>query len=162
MTVSKTQLEEIERLTKEAVKLVFQTMLSMDVSPMQSSPQPSNEVEIISSVSFIGEVTGSIYLCSNVNFARFVAGRMLGLADEEIDSDGMVHDVMGELSNMVVGHVKSRLCDQGNDCTLTIPSIVRGQRLSVERPTDISARMIGFIYKGTPFAVEILVKEKEL
>lgn len=162
MTLSRTHLEEIERLTKDAVKLVFHTMLSMEVAPTQTSPQPSGDVEIISSVSFIGEVTGSIYLCSNVTLARFVARRMLGLADEEIDSDGMVNDVMGELSNMVVGHVKSRLCDQGHECTLTIPSIVRGQRLSVERPSDISARVIGFTYKGAQFAVEILVKEKEL
>jgi CheY-specific phosphatase CheX len=162
MTISAPQLEQIEKFTKDAVKLVFQTMLSMEVATHSPIPESSGEVEIISSVGFIGEVTGSIYLCTNVNLARFATCRMLGLAEHEIDSDTMVNDVLGELGNMIVGHVKSRLCDQGNDCTLTIPSIVRGRRLSVERPTNVAARMLAFTYQGSHFVVEILVKEKDL
>ena len=51
---------------------------------------------------------------------------------------------MGELSNMVVGYVKSRLCDSGLPCTLTIPSVVRGQQLSVEGSAQVTRRAIGF------------------
>src|ERR1051326_2370767 len=92
-------LEEIERLTSDAVRNVFQTMLSMEVAPRSPVSELSNDVEIISSVGFIGEITGSIYLCSNTRLARFVTSRMLGLEDHEIDSDSMINDAFGELGN---------------------------------------------------------------
>ena len=57
---------------------------------------------------------------------------MLGISESEVDAGEMVTDAIGELSNMVAGYVKSRLCDSGLPCTLTIPSVVRGQELSVE------------------------------
>ena len=48
---------------------------------------------------------------------------------------------MGELTNMTVGSFKNGLCDAGFPCMLTIPSIIRGQGLSVA-PVNSAVRHI--------------------
>ena len=77
----------------------------------------------------------------------------------EIDGEEMVNDSMGELGNIVVGHIKSRLCDRGMPCVLTIPSIVRGSQFTIE-PTASATRMVlGFKCDDKEqVAIEVLIK----
>src|SRR5258708_4493332 len=121
------RLAYVEKLTHQAVREVFQSMLSMELVDEPPSPLAAEPAgQIIGSVGFIGQATGVIYLYAGASFAKVITGRMLGIAAHAIDSDDMVNDAIGELSNMVAGFVKSRLCDNGWPCTLTIPSIFRG------------------------------------
>ena len=156
------QIEQIQSLTEKAVRNVFQSMISMEISTEPPAPMPPTPtVQIISSVGFIGEATGVIYLYVDEGFASMIASRMLGITVQEIEGDEMVNDAMGELSNMVVGYVKSHLMDGGLACTLTIPSIVRGQQMSVEGSSQISKRVIGFGAEGRHLHAEILLKEPQ-
>lgn len=154
------QLDKIEELTRQAVKEVFDGMLSMKVSDGPPTPLPNDAAgQIIGSVGFIGKATGVIHIYAGLGFATVITSRMLGLAESEIDSSEMVNDAIGELSNMIVGQVKSRLCDAGWPCTLTIPSIVRGQHLSVEGSSQILRKIIGFHNCTHHFLAELLLKE---
>jgi len=45
---------------------------------------------------------------------------MRGLADHEIEGNEMIDDLIGGLSNMVVGHIKSQLSDRGMPCVPTL------------------------------------------
>jgi len=154
------QMELVEKLTKDAVKEVFEGMLSMkaEVEPPGALAQDAGG-QIAGSVGFIGEANGVIYLYAGVSFARVITSRMLGISEAEVDSDDMVNDAVGELSNMVVGYVKSRLCDAGWPCTLTIPSIVRGQQLTVESLAQVTRRVVGFRSGTHQFFAEMLIKE---
>ena len=38
-----------------------------------------------------------------------------------------ISDVVGELTNMLAGGCKSRLCDQGCPVAISIPNIIRGE-----------------------------------
>jgi chemotaxis protein CheX len=135
-------------------------MLSVAVKDHPALPLPPDpEGEVVSSVGFIGEITGAIYLYTRASFARLLTSRMLGISEADVDSGEMVNDALGELSNMVVGTVKSRLCDRGLSCTLTIPSIVRGQQLSVEKPAQVQTRVAGFTHGEHHFLAEIFLKE---
>ena len=40
--------------------------------------------------------------------------------------------MIGELSNMIGGDLKSRLCDAGFECELSIPSITSGKDFNIE------------------------------
>lgn len=71
----------------------------------------------------------------------------------------MVTDAIGELSNMVAGYVKSRLCTNGSSCTLTIPSVVRGQQLHVEGSALIMRRVIGFRNCTHHLLAEVLLRD---
>jgi chemotaxis protein CheX len=158
-----TELFNIEQLTQQSVQEVFQRMLSLEITVAPVEP-PSNDGggQIIGSVGFMGdEATGIIYLYASAAFAKVITSRMLGIEEAEVDTHEMVNDAMGELSNMVVGYVKSRLCDSGMPCVLTIPSVVRRQQLSVEGSSQLNRRMIGFTSAGHQLMVEVLMKEPQ-
>jgi chemotaxis protein CheX len=153
-------IDQVQQDAQLAISEVFSTMLSLDVSPRPPTPLPEDhEGQVVSSVGFIGKVTGAVYLYCTVSFAKILTSRMLGLTESEVDSGDMINDALGELSNMVVGSVKSRLCDRGSTCTLTLPSIVRGQHLSVEKPPHVTTRVVGFRSGSQHFLAEIFVKE---
>jgi chemotaxis protein CheX len=155
------RIEQLEELTRQAVPEVFQVMLSMELTAEAPSSAPLAPVgEIIGSVGFTGEATGIVCLYASLAFAKVITSRMLGMELAEVAADEMVNDAFGELSNMVVGHVKSRLCDAGLRCILTIPSIVRGEHLKVEGPSQVGRKVIGFRNHEHCLWAEVLVKEQ--
>jgi len=116
-----------------AMDEVFDTMLSMDLELTDEAAQEDVDGErIVGSVGFAGKAVGSVSIQVNEVFARSITAAMLGMEEDEIDGDEEIHDVIGELSNMVGGDLKSRLCDGGFVCELTIPSITRGRDFRTE------------------------------
>ena len=116
-----------------AMTEVFDTMLSMDIEPTDGDVQANVDGErIVGSVGFAGKAVGSVNIQVNEAFARSITAAMLGMEEDEIEGDEEVHDVIGELSNMVGGDLKSRLCDGGLDCELSIPSITTGSDFKTE------------------------------
>lgn len=138
-------IDNVSDLLNSSVTEVFSAMFTLDAAPSEPRDLHSlGETLVVASVGFVGDVNGVVYIHVAAPFARLLAGRMLGMAGEEFDGDEMINDAMGELSNMVVGAVKSRLCDDGSPCVLTIPSIVRGQNFSVGAAGCSDRRLLGF------------------
>jgi chemotaxis protein CheX len=156
-------IDVLEDLVKGAVSEVFSTMLSIKTEADPSLKLLSTtEPHIASSVGFIGQVTGVVFIYSNDSFAKVITSRMLGMDPKEVDSEEIVNDSMGELGNMVVGHIKSRLCDRGMSCVLTIPSIVRGTQFSIQPVTSATRIVMGFRCDAkNQLAIELLLKDDE-
>ncbi len=153
-------MERVKDLTGNAVKIIFQSMASMEMTPEPAVVgSPSTAKQIVSSVGFSGETTGVIYLYFDIEFAVNIASRMLGIPAKEFDGDEMVNDAMGELTNMVVGYVKSNLQDDGLALSLTIPTIVRGQQLRVEGAAAIAKAVLGFRSGDQRFMAEVFLKD---
>ena len=130
-------------------------MLNLPVRPeSQSVPMHESEALIAGSVGFIGVTTGVVFVYSTVTFARKVAAGMLGSAA----SDEMVNDAFGEITNMIVGNIKSRLDDRGISCALTIPSIVRGNNFTIEPVSSSLRRISKFQCGDNHVVVEVLLK----
>jgi chemotaxis protein CheX len=153
-------IEDLEHLVGSAVTEVMTTMMSFRV---QQTPNTINfasgEGHVASAVGFIGKTTGVIYLYASDTFARQMTCRLLGLEDSDIDGDEMVNDAMGELANMVVGHIKSRLVDRGLACVLTIPSIIRGSSFSIEPVSSAERRVYFFDCDQYRLGVEVMLKD---
>ncbi len=109
-------------------------------------------------VGFFGTLTGVVYLYASEVFARRLASRLLGMSDAELEGDELINDAMGEIANMVVGPIKSRLSDSGMACVLTIPSIVRGTSFSVEPCSSTQRRTYAFQCLDGVLFVEVLIK----
>jgi len=110
-----------------AMDEVFDTMLSMNIELADEGVQANVDGErIVGSVGFAGKTVGSVSIQVNEVFARQITAAMLGMEEDEIEGDEEIHDVIGELSNIVGGDLKSRLCGEGLNCDLSIPSIIRG------------------------------------
>ncbi len=111
---------------------VFETMLSMDVAVTPDAEPPAlSGSRIVGAVSFAGKVMGTISIHVGRDFALQIAAAMLGMEPDEIGDDSEVHDVIGELSNMIAGDVKSRLCDAGLTCELSIPITTSGSDFKI-------------------------------
>ncbi len=156
-------IDVLQELVKGAVSEVFSTMLSIKTQPDPSLKLINNSSQhIASSVGFIGQITGVISIYSDDAFARVITSRMLGMDPKDVDEDKMVNDSMGELGNMVLGHIKSRLCDRGLSCVLTIPSIIRGTQFSIEPVTNATRLVLGFrCDEKNQVAIEVLIKETD-
>ncbi len=106
---------------------VFSTMLTLPAVPLAEICPGDAQERVSGSVGFVGEtVSGSVYLHVPAPLAAQIAGAMLGLPAEEVPGDADVNDVLGEVTNMLAGGLKSWLCDAGAACALTTPAIIRG------------------------------------
>ena len=136
---------DLKTFISNAVIGVFDAMLSMDVEFVDGALYRAAEgTQIVGSVSFAGKAMGSINIHVSGSFARIITAAMLDMEEDEIEDDEEIHDVVGELSNMIGGDLKSRLCDAGLTCELSIPTITSGKEFSVE-PKGW-ARHEGFVF----------------
>jgi CheY-specific phosphatase CheX len=65
---------------------------------------------------------------------------------------------MGEMANMVAGHIKSHLPNTDVTCALTIPTILRGKDFAILPTSTHQRRVYGFDCEGNPLFVEVLAK----
>jgi CheY-specific phosphatase CheX len=121
--------EDIEKLMEDAVKNVFKTMLNFSAERVAAPDKISGSGPCVAgNVGLTGGLSGMFYIVVSDVLARKITCAMLQITDKEIEGNEMVNDVLGEISNMVAGHFKTRLTTH---CMLTIPSVVRGNDFKV-------------------------------
>lgn len=117
----------------ESIVTVFDTMLSMTLSPAADVPASSLEgIRNVASICFAGDVTGTVSIHISQGFCKEMAARMLGTAVDEIDGDGEVEDLLSEISNIVGGNLKSAITDAGAGCVFSTPSLTAGSDFTIE------------------------------
>ena len=150
---------DLEQMLKSAANEVFGTMLNMKVTFDSGDVKIDHEPFIAGAIGFTGKFNAIIYFHTNMTFARAMTCSLLGLTDREIEGEEMVNDVLGELTNMHAGHMKSRLCDRGMPCVMTIPTVVSGRDFHIQ-PVAGAQRHAIAVRSGTQGLVllELLVK----
>ncbi|MBN2468411.1 MAG: chemotaxis protein CheX [Deltaproteobacteria bacterium] len=150
---------DLEGLISQSVSEVFDTMLSMQVEAADRDSERKLEGNrIVGSVSFAGEVMGNLCIHVGKDFARLMAAAMLEMAVEDVEEEEEVIDVVGEMSNMIGGGLKSRFCDSGMPCELSIPSITDGNDFKVSAMNWEQHESILFRYQEHKALVEIFVR----
>ena len=128
---------------------VLRTMAGLSAMPAVgnvNAPQPSILKGISGSIGLSGKVNGVVYTAFSPSLGQMVAEKILGGSAGEQD----VNDVIAELTNMFTGNLKSQLCDAGYNCTLTIPSVVRGDKISISAKTASISVSNSFTVEGCP------------
>jgi chemotaxis protein CheX len=152
-------IDDLDELVRAAGREVFDTMLNFQLETQPPGTSiPTDEPHIAGAVGFIGHLSGVVYVYASAHFAREITSALLGLPETDTPPDEMVNDAIGELTNMIVGHIKSRLADRGMPCALTIPSIVRGSHFTIEAVTSTTRRLCAFSCRGHQMAIDILLK----
>ena len=140
------------------VRQVFDTMFSMTAASEPGGSPTQQSAHVSGSVGFAGEtVTGAVYLHLPSHFASVLAACMLCSSVDEL-SEPEVNDVVGEVTNMLTGGLKSWLCDSGADCAVSTPGIIRGSSFSVEPLPEIRRLCLGFSSGPNRFSVEVHFK----
>ena len=151
---------DLKTFVTNAVNDVFTTMLSMELNNVEAKFQDvaENGEHIVGSVGFAGLVMGNVNVFVGQDFAHQIAAAMLGMEEDEIENEEEVHDVIGELCNMIGGDLKSRLCDCGMTCSLSIPSITSGKDFRIESKGWDRNEKFGFHNHQHTALVEVYMK----
>ncbi len=138
---------------------VCSTMLSLEASLLPEPQLPHFASRVTGSVGFGGEaVTGVVYLHLSAEFAKTVAAAMLGLGPDEAISEPEQNDVIGEVTNMLAGGLKSALCDAGAACAVSTPSIIRGTAFVIEPTPGLERIILVFNCGAEPVGVEVHIQ----
>jgi len=152
------QLNDVAGFMQRHLTDVFDTMLSMNADLVLSADLPSFKERITGSVGFAGdEVHGAVYLHLPAPFATEVAAAMLGLPPGESCGEAEVNDVVGEVTNMLTGGLKSWLCDAGLPCAVSTPAIIRGA-YDIEPLAEVEREFLVFDCGATRIVVEVHIK----
>lgn len=124
--------ETIDQYLIDVTQGVFNTMLNQKVDPLpvgidHGVPTVMELPGVNGSIGFGGKMTGTLFFSVPEPVAHRMASIILGGLCEVGPRE--LCDVVGEVTNMLAGGCKSRLCDKGLPVVMTIPNIIRGKSL---------------------------------
>lgn len=141
---------------------VFYTMMNMEVENIaEVPPEFREEKRTVGMVSFAGDVQGVFIIQVNDDFARAMTAAMIGMEEDEIESQEEVYDVIRELSNIIGGNLKSSFVDVGLQCVLSTPAITNGLDFRVEALNIIKTQRFLFKYKDATVIVDAGIKNDD-
>ncbi len=113
----------------DSAREVFETMVFM--APEESSPDEGSieEPALLGTITFKGCLEGCLSICCGQACARAIATSMLGMGPEDPLGDSEVSDAIGEIANMVLGALKSRIQNDSGTIEVSIPCVIQGREL---------------------------------
>jgi flagellar motor switch protein FliN len=134
-------------------------MLEMELELADNTEKPDPEEEhLLAHVSFAGDVMGSVGIQVNDMFGRIIAAGMLDMNLEDAQDQDEIKDVIGEVTNIIAGNLKSAFCDSGLVCEISPPTITFGKNYSLEIPHMSKYERFVFRFGQFYIYVEVCVK----
>jgi len=116
-------------LLLDSAKEIFGTMIFMDIAEVKEFEPGDANWDLLGSITFKGGIEGCLAICCTKPCAQAVAVNMLALdSPDELTEDGM-YDAIGEIANMVMGCLKTRILKLVGTLEVSIPSVVSGHEL---------------------------------
>jgi flagellar motor switch protein FliN len=158
--MQKIRASAVDATVNKSVLETFQTMLSLDLAKVgKVTDDGLNESRLVGSVHYAGEVVGTMSLHVSQAFANLIAQEMLGLSEQELDSDEEVKDVLGELTNIISGNLKSDFLDADLGCVISTPSITHGSDFKIKSSKIGQDFEWVYRHKEHELLIELSVKE---
>jgi len=119
----------LEDVMLEGAKEVFASMVSMPLERW-ADPLPEDEKEtFLATITFTGDLEGCFGISCNDVCAKAVTAGMLCMEDASALGDSEVVDAIGEIANMVMGGIKTRVQHEVTNIEISIPTVVYGRQL---------------------------------
>ncbi len=152
--------EDIIQKVQDAVVDLFDTMLSMNIQPVDTDPPQREDQDqmMVGFVSLAGKVQGSVSICVTQEMAFRMGAGMLGIEREEVEDGEEVRDVLREVCNITAGGLKSNFCDAGLTCEISTPSITSGSNFEIQTLNMERYERFVFSVGDEYFHVEVAVK----
>ena len=132
----------------QIVESVFETMMSLNVC--ECGPTCANTDRVRAIVRMTSQWTGAVLVECGPEAARRFTGRFLSMSPPESVND-LVHDVLGELANMIGGNLK---CVLKGGMRLSMPQVSEETGLAV--PEGELRQRIAFQTEEGPFQVSVV------
>ena len=140
--------EQFLQVVQDTTCQVFATMLGLEVKAGSCTIESRSTVPssgIVAMVGMAGAVSGNGCLCLSKEFACHAASTFLMSEYTEVNDD--VLDAVAELSNMIVGGLKTSLEEQLGPMGLSIPTIVFGENYITRSPNLGERMVVSFTYE---------------
>lgn len=126
--MKKLQTDEIVPMVVAATSEVFGTMLNLPLESAEPHLEPVHPATydgVVALIGVAGPWTGTGRISCSPEFACAMAGALLMSAYESVDEEVM--DAVAEVSNMVIGNVKTLLEERVGPLALSIPTVIFGR-----------------------------------
>lgn len=146
---------ECEEEIRQFVTDIWSTFLNMKVSPTETHFKPKgNGNTLAGCVQITGEWQGSVTLYAPKEIGKKVAATMYGLDESEVDNK-QVQDVIGEITNVLAGNIKSIL---PAPCSISLPCVAITD-FNLHHPGSEMLTAVNFDCEGLPFLVVMHYKK---
>jgi chemotaxis protein CheX len=137
-------------LVETAGREVFEWMLSAELK--RCAERPEGPLDMTAMVGLAGQLCGIISIrCSRETVSR-MAGKMLGTPPPPGSQEA--RDAFGEVCNMVAGNFKNKLTGLGENCMLSVPTVIAGSDYSLHSP-DSEPLELDFLFDGKPLVITL-------
>jgi chemotaxis protein CheX len=150
-------------IVREATHSVFETMLGVtlqDGEPVREENAPVHSEGVVALVGLAGEWAGTGAFRCSAEMAMKVSGLMLMQEFTAVDQD--VLDAVGEITNMVLGNVKTTFEETLGPMGLSIPTVIYGRNFTTRSVGRSEWTVVPFMLDGEVIEIQIsLARRKE-
>jgi chemotaxis protein CheX len=151
------QAEEVQAI-RTATDEVFTTMLNLNVQPGETfvekeEPVPSSGV--VSLIGLAGSWVGSGSLACSAGCAARIASALLMAPYEAIDED--VLDAVAEVTNMIIGNVKTMLESRLGAMGLSTPTVIYGRNFQTRSSGNQEWTVVPFALGEDRMCVQVCI-----
>jgi CheY-like chemotaxis protein len=152
----------LKSLIDETVATVFDTMLGLHAELSVPGALPKEkEIQVMGMVGLGGTTRGVVCLRVGQEFSQIATAAMFGLEPGSQHSIADVNDVIGELTNIIAGRVLTYLHSKKENCSLSLPTITRGEKIDLESISCVDRQSFTFSFPSGPVIVELYSLNKE-
>lgn len=138
---------------REIVRSIWESVLGWDIQPTPVPDLPrGNRGFRTAFIQIAGAWEGAVVCISSEALARRAAEVIFGMKPESLTIE-LLHDALGELTNMVGGNLKALLPGPSFLC---LPAVVEGSDYSICVPAARPVVEAAFSSHGQPFTVKLL------
>jgi flagellar motor switch protein FliN len=153
--------DQIRNCVTDTLTETFDTMLSMQLTAVDAAEDPElNDDRIVGAVNFAGEVVGTLSFQVSRPYSKMLTAAMLGMEPEEEIDEETVRDVVGELTNILTGNLKTEFVDVGLSCIISTPHITTGSDFKIDPLTIAPPLHYCFRHDTHDVFIELVVKEE--
>jgi chemotaxis protein CheX len=141
---------------------VFATMLGQDlpqgeVTMEHGAPEPNDGV--VSFIGIAGAWAGTGSICCTPALACRICSQLLMMDATAVDAE--VLDAVAELTNMIIGSVKTDLEQHLGPLGLSIPTVVFGRNFKTKSAGQHEWIVVSFLLDGEPLTVKMCLTPNE-
>jgi chemotaxis protein CheX len=148
--------EKLASAIRNSTKEVFETMLALDLEPLESyvdNSVPGPSAGVVSLIGLAGRWVGTGSISCSAEFARKASSALLMTEFASVDED--VLDAVAEITNMIIGNVKTAIEEDLGPMGLSIPTVVYGRNFSTRSVGKNEWVVVPFMSSGERMDVQV-------
>lgn len=152
---------KVAELIERAVTDVFTTMLDIGIVAGQSRTTSESlsaaNMGVVSLIGFAGPWVGTGSFGCNPATACRIANALLGSEHLAVEED--VLDAVAEMTNMILGNVKTELEEILGPMLLSVPTVIYGRNFTTRSPVKQKWTVVPFQVEGQQIEVRLCLSE---